>query len=348
MDKDIIVGTGFSGMVAHLILGDLAQVFGSDQKIKPEHRNKGFLYNKLLGLRARSYTKLVNGLANIRIHDRLIQGGNGTIWGGFFNADAVPHDQLCLLKNSNISLVPLSSEGTGSSSPNEGICQLHFSNGGTLNPALVIQNINPAYLESFKILSDGSIKLKFQKSSTSFQDVLEICTRSRLILAVGVVQLIDLLYRSSYLNEGDVLELSEFKYAIRFTFKGFKPGKDAQIIKINILRGILHHLGIQYYPRIISLIDRFIPFVFEQAFYYQKLARMFTIESGKLVAIGEGGDSKFGSSIHYCNLKINGISVNDYLGDISPSIVGLGMAFIGQSIPGPISNDILVDAIKKI
>jgi hypothetical protein len=58
--------------------------------------------------------------------------------------------------------------------------------------------------------------------------------------------------------------------------------------------------------------------------------------------------SGFGRSIHYCDLKINGLNINEYLKDINSNIKGIGMAFIKQKNPGPISNDIIIDAIWKI
>ncbi len=59
-------------------------------------------------------------------------------------------------------------------------------------------------------------------------------------------------------------------------------------------------------------------------------------------------NSNFGQSIHYCNLKINKVSINKFLRKIHPNIYGVGMSFVSQNVPGPISNDIILDAIKKI
>ena len=58
-------------------------------------------------------------------------------------------------------------------------------------------------------------------------------------------------------------------------------------------------------------------------------------------------DSKFGESIHYCNLRINNIEINKFLRKINKNIYGLGMSFINQSVPGPISNEIILDAKVK-
>ena len=94
--------------------------------------------------------------------------------------------------------------------------------------------------------------------------------------------------------------------------------------------------------------DHLIPFVFEQHFLWKKISSSFVINQGALFEHGDCKNSKFGCSVHYCNLKINGVSANDFLESLSRSIIGLGMAFVNQRIPGPISNDIFIDAIKKI
>ena len=56
----------------------------------------------------------------------------------------------------------------------------------------------------------------------------------------------------------------------------------------------------------------------------------------------------FGKSTHFCHLKINKIDINKFLSKISPGLKGIGMAFINQKAPGPISNDIILDSFKKI
>lgn len=348
MVKNLIVGTGFAGMVAYLLLDKDALVFGSDGKIKPQHQNSSFRYNKILGLKAGSYTKLENKLLNTKIHDRLIQGGNGTIWGGFFNANAIPDEQLAVLRVEEILLVPLSFAQTGSISANKEIFQLQDLDAKILNPADVVKDIIPAYLESFKVLNDGSLELNIYKSDGVLKASLERFTCKRLILSIGVVQLIDLLYRSNFIKENDILELTEFKYRLALRLRGAHFAKDSQIIRFNFLRGLLHYFGIQRYPRIISFVDRLIPFVFEQSFSWKNMSNSFVIKQGALFELRNSKNLKFGLSIHYCNLKINGVSVSDFLESLSGSIIGLGMAFVDQQMPGPISNDIFIDAIKKI
>ena len=45
-------------------------------------------------------------------------------------------------------------------------------------------------------------------------------------------------------------------------------------------------------------------------------------------------------------MKINGIKINKYLSKINSNIKGVGTSFINQKVPGPISNDIILN-IKK-
>ena len=58
-------------------------------------------------------------------------------------------------------------------------------------------------------------------------------------------------------------------------------------------------------------------------------------------------EKRFGESIHYCNFKINNMDINKFLARINPNIMGLGMSFINQKKPGPISNEIISDAKIK-
>ena len=347
MAKNIIVGTGFSGMLAHLILGDGATVFGATNTIEIQGAHRQFLLNKLLGAKANSSTVLKNHLQKMQLHDRLIAGGNGSIWGGFVNASAISDTARALLKCAGIYLIPLRYHQTGSIDSKTQIYQLQLPLGRVLNPADLITQIQEAYLQTIQVLPDGQVLLQWRGlKSPHIQE--QAC--ESLVLAVGVVQLIDLLYRSGYLSNGDALELSEYRYQLRPTFKGAKMPENAIVIRVNILRGLLHFFGIQHYPKFFSWCDRLIPFALDQIFWNEKVSRSFFVDEGALsTSVGKQDViSQFGDSVHYCNLRINGLDANQFLKNISPSIIGLGMAFVDQKTPGPISNDILSDALKKI
>jgi hypothetical protein len=55
---------------------------------------------------------------------------------------------------------------------------------------------------------------------------------------------------------------------------------------------------------------------------------------------------KFGQSIHYCNLRINGQSINEYISKYVKKIHFFGMAALQQKEPGPISNDIINQIVE--
>lgn len=347
-ENTVIVGAGFSAMLAHLWLKRAAVVFGAGHPSKAQYCNEGFRYNKLLGTKSSSYTKLRNNLSCSRLHDRLVHGGNGTIWGGFINVEGLTNEQMVPLKQAGVVFTPLSYKKTGSISPGGDIKQLQFRNGKTINPAAVIRDIHEGFLERFEAPSDGSLMLYWSAGPGTSIEAPRAIECQRLILAVGVVQLIDLLYRSGFLKNHDVLELSEFKYELRLISKMHRVEKKASTIRIGLLRGLCHHLGIQYYPRSFAMVDQFIPFAFDQIFYSSKNSQVFKIENGSLSEALENKREIFGTSIHYCNLKINGVDANKFLKNISSKIIGIGMAFVDQKLPGPISNDIFKDTMKKI
>jgi hypothetical protein len=91
------------------------------------------------------------------------------------------------------------------------------------------------------------------------------------------------------------------------------------------------------------------PYIDQYFGHHEHTLKLF-IEDGKLIEIPNQSKTSysFGGSIHYCNMHINGQDINDFLVNISSNLTGIGMAFVKQSIPGPISNDILIDAVNKL
>ena len=47
-------------------------------------------------------------------------------------------------------------------------------------------------------------------------------------------------------------------------------------------------------------------------------------------------------------MRINKINVNKFLKRIDKNLIGIGMPFINQNLPGPISNEIILDMLKKL
>ena len=93
------------------------------------------------------------------------------------------------------------------------------------------------------------------------------------------------------------------------------------------------------------------PFFINQNYYDTKTEYLLKIIDDRLIEIESTGISSYtayGKSIHYSNLTIDQLNVNEFINKISPKISGLGMAFVNQLRPGPISNDIILDAFKKL
>ena len=71
------------------------------------------------------------------------------------------------------------------------------------------------------------------------------------------------------------------------------------------------------------------------------------LKNKKIIAEEENLNN-FGSSIHYCNLKIDNLGINEFISNLSKNIIGVSMPFVKQSKPGPICNDIIANFSEKI
>ena len=85
-----------------------------------------------------------------------------------------------------------------------------------------------------------------------------------------------------------------------------------------------------------------------QTFYNKKIEGKLKIDLKNKKITEINNLNSFGDSIHYCNLKIDNLSINKYISNISKNIIGVSMPFIKQTKPGPISNDIIKNFCKKI
>ncbi len=346
MDKKlIIIGTGFTGFSLKLLLGDKATVYGTNGFTA--YKNNSFKFNKIMGVKAYSNTTLLNNFNKIRLHDRLIHGGNASIWGGFFNLTNSNVKAIKLLKENGIKLVPLSWKDTGSNSTIKSLCQLQNINNEIFNPGKKITNEKNFFLKSFIVNENGSIYINLFDYGVNKTTTLNA---DKLFLAVGVVQLIDILYRSKYLYDLDVIELEEYSTKYKFVINLNSKIDISKLSKIRFkfFRALLHYLGIQKYHKIFSFMDNFIPFYIEQIFLYDKKYCKFIINNGVLSEVSIDNGNTFGNSIHYCNMKVNGVRISEFLKKISPNISGFGMAFVEQKNPGPISNDILNHIIMEL
>jgi hypothetical protein len=350
VDKITIIGGGFSASIAKILIDHPVDVISPVSLLKSPNEslksNPALAINKFFGKKALSFTKLRFHLGRTKLHDRLSLGGNSNIWGGFVDSSNLPSEVIDRLKKNGIFLKPLSFSDTGSAANNKNVHQLQNASGEIYDAAEALEKHQDSFLESF-FIKDGKVGLHLISNG----EIKTVYT-SHLILCIGVVQLIDLLYRSGLIEEGATISLSEFSYQLKpkIIFSPFEFAITSTIIRFKLLRAITHRLGIQKFFKLEKFFQ-WIPFYFDQVFLLEKLTYNSEIKNGVMsdfITQKINNSSGFGRSIHYCDLKINGLNVNEYLKDINSNIKGIGMAFVKQKNPGPISNDIILDAIKKV
>ena len=345
--KKIIVGAGFSAAITNLYLNNSSRVISLlDDSILSEDkfiRRKEIECNKLFAKKSYSYGTLKYFLKNSILHDRLAFSGNSSVWGGKIDVKSIKYKDREFLKKKNILFKKISFADTGTISNNKNIHQLQNLEEKILQVTDLPIKIENGYVLNFFVKNNKIfitiINNKYKKLKTIKADKLFLC--------VGSVQLIDLLFRSNYLKNGDIIEFTEFKhqFKLKFVYSNFQ--KNSVTVRYHISRAIGHYLGIQFYSYLLKFF-KFIPLCIDQIFYYKKQRLKLKIYNNSANEIKSNNQSnKFGDSIHYCNLKINNIDINEFLSKINSNILGVGMSFIKQKKPGPISNEIVLDAKKK-
>ena len=348
MSKNIVIGAGFSAIFTKMLIGKDTTIIGAiDDKIKKKNfflRRKSIEVNKFFSKKALSIGTLKFDLKHGKFHDRLIQGGNSNIWGGHINLKKFPKKIFKIFKLLNINFRPLSYNFTGTISNDINIYQIQNNN----------NKIYSAQKTPFKIQEGYIYKVYVKKNLLYIELINKKLVKKKLrvknlFLCIGTVQLIDLLFRSNFLKEGDVIEFSEFKYSLKFKFFNSELSNKEVIIRYHFSRALGHLLGIQSYTKYLKFF-KFVPFYVDQNFYKEKKVYKLSIKNNIVKEKNSQNflKLKFGESIHYCNMKINGVDINSYLSKIHKNIKGIGTSFIDQQTPGPISNDIILNILKKI
>lgn len=346
--KTFIIGGGFSATIASLYSGKFVNVisFRNNSLFDGMEflRRKEIECNKFFSKKSSSIGTLNFKLNNSILHDRMVQTGNSSVWGGKIDLSNLDKKDIKFLEKKNIYFRKISYDNTGTISNNQNIYQIQNSKGKIFESTDIITKSHKGMLINFfsknkKIF----LKIKLEKNSK-----IKIIKSDRLILCVGSVQLLDLLYRSNLIKNGDKIELSEFKHKFKFKSIYSKYEKKAVVVRYHISRAIGHYFGIQFYSLFLKFF-KFVPFCIDQIFYFRKIKLKLKVHKNSIVETTPYQQKKqrFGDSIHYCNLKINNIEINKFLANINPNIIGLGMSFINQKKPGPISNEIILDVKKK-
>ena len=345
MDNIVIIGSGFSALTTFLKFKKYNPVIiTASQKsytnFKMNHR-KALDINKLFSTKSESKGNFFFNLKkNTKLHDRLSLGGNSNVWGGFININSLNKDSVDQFKNIGISFHKLVQKQNGYLSNNNDIRQLRDSNNKILDTSNFLKNFITGFVETIEFKSNY-IKINYFTNNRK----LESLVASKLFLSISFPQLIDLLYRSDLITKNLNLLISEFDHKFIFnTSNLIKKKSDSDlIIKYDLIRAFKHFFGYQ------KSLDKFslkLPIYVDQKFSKNKIFLKLSLNLKNRI-INQKTFEKFGHSIHYCNLHIDEININDYLSQFTSNLFGVSAPFINQKRPGPISNDIIENVWDK-
>ena len=347
MMDTIIVGSGFSALVSYLLIKKQNPQVLAFSKINSLNKflikRKNLITNKFYSEKSSSYGNL-NFIfkQNLKLHDRLNMGGNSNIWGGFIDTANLSKHFTEICKENLININRLEYTYNGYKSNISSLRQLRDYRNNILDTSLYFNNFINGYLYSFEI-QKNIILLKYLNGR---DQKFKIIKTKKLILAISFPQIIDLLFRSGFLNN-NILQLSDFSHKFEISFnKNLKMGnKNDCIIKYDFLRSLKHYFGYQ------KSLDKYnipLPLYVKQTFANHPIIINLKLNSNLKCVESLNNLINFGSSIHYCNLLIDNINANNFLNNISKNIIGVGMPFLKQKKPGPISGDIVNDITHKL
>lgn len=353
MGEITIIGGGFSALSARLLSMKSSVITPKNEEVLSSN---GFLKrrqletNKICGPKAYSFGTIEVKINEAKLHDRLSLGGNSRIWGGLIDTSEIPSQVINKFKLHGIEFIKLSYSRTGSISNNSNIYQISKQD-CILDTKNELNDFINGYLVSF-FIKGNKIGLNILTASNNNKIIKKTIFTRKLILCAGVIQTVDLLYRSKFIKNGDKITLDEFSYDLKYKFSVssslFNKTNNNTVVKYTLSSALSHFLGFQKKIKCAFLFD-WIPFYIEQYFLDQNNSHEFTVNDSVLKDFSfpkKRRKKLFGRSIHYCNMNINNISINELLKKISPNIYGIGMAFTKQKKPGPISNDIILAAYK--
>jgi len=345
VENIVIIGSGFSALTTFLKFKKYNPVIiTATQKSYTNlemTKRKALNINKVFSSKSVSRGDFSFNLKNnTKLHDRLSLGGNSNIWGGFININSLNNDSMNQFKNIGVNFHKLVQNQNGYLSNNNDIRQLRSSDNRILDTSKFLKNFISGFVETIEF-KNNLIKINYFTNNRK----LESLTTSKLFLSISFPQLIDLLYRSQLLKKNFNLLLSEFEHTfIINTSNSIKIKSDSDlIIKYDLIRAFKHFFGFQ------KSIDKFtlkLPIYIDQIFSKNKVRLKLTLNL-KDKMINQLTLEKFGHSIHYCNLYIDEININDYLNQFTSNLFGVSAPFINQKKPGPISNDIIENVWSK-
>jgi ankyrin repeat protein len=157
--------------------------------------------NKICGPKAYSFGTIEVKINEAKLHDRLSLGGNSRIWGGLIDTSEIPSQVINKFKLHGIEFIKLSYSRTGSISNNSNIYQISKQD-CILDTKNELDDFINGYLVSF-FIKGNKIGLNILTASNNNKIIKKTIFTRKLILCAGVIQTVDLLYRSKFIKNGD-------------------------------------------------------------------------------------------------------------------------------------------------
>lgn len=348
---DYIIGGGFASFLLQGLLPDAIVItpVGSPPQLGSFgcRRRVNLEFNKVIGMKSYSYGA-ISYEGSEKLHDRLMLGGNSAVWGGFIDLSKINGDSRSNMERNGLRFCRLTRNSTGSFSPNKNYHQIQDSSGGVFDVSGSLSVKHNGYL--LRVNDSGVLEIAGTaegfKYQTGNQWNLKVETCDRVYLAIGVVQILDLLVRSGKLKDGDKIDLDEFgmTYSVVSLQKSLLPteSNDSDIYYYPS-GAISHGFGFKKRLKCLDFLNG-LGIVVRQRFHKSLQQANFILHNNVLQ--GSINPSCFGASIHYCNLRVNGDPISDFIARIWPNFSVVGMAAVVQNAPGPISNDIFKSALE--
>ena len=155
MQKVTIVGGGFSAALAKLRLREYKlEIISSKIPNIWELSLQGdgpIEANKLFSKKASSFGQLTYDVGTVKLHDRIISGGNSNIWGGMVDTECFTKEAYNLLKKNKINLKKVNEKNTGYKANKNSIRQLCQANGKILDSSKFFKKEKNQFLHSISV-----------------------------------------------------------------------------------------------------------------------------------------------------------------------------------------------------
>lgn len=346
MKEYLIIGSGFSSYLFSSNIKNKKYQIIAPRLINKEFynlRKNKFISNKILNKKSISVSNISYNISNkIIFHDFLLDGGCSNIWGGVINLKLIKNYFYIKSLISNFKFIKLSFNNTNTSSNNKNLYQITNKKNEIASFKQAPKKFIDGYLINFNVQ-----KNYIECNYYSFKKKKIITTKcKKLILATGILQLINILISSGYIMNGYKLSLEEYLHFFKISFNDQIKSNDL-IVKYNFIGVLTHFFGYQKKVSNFFKYLSFLPIFVNQIFKKKKIKITFIYKNNLIFS---SYNAKFGSSAHYNNFKINNVNINSFLKKKTKNLVHvISMPATKQIQPGPISNDIinLVSATLK-